>query len=46
LIKAGGRKIRFEIRELIISILNEEEMPEELKESITLDNKFQKLLCL
>ena len=34
LIAAGGRKIRFEIHELIISIWNKEEMPEEWKESI------------
>ena len=34
LIKAGGRKIRSEIHKLIISIWNEEELPEEWKESI------------
>jgi len=34
LIKAGGRKIRSEIHEFIISIWNKEEMPEEWKESI------------
>jgi len=34
LIKAGGRKICFEIHKLIISIWNEEELPEEWKESI------------
>jgi hypothetical protein len=34
LIKARGKIIRYEIYELIISIRNEEEMPEEWKESI------------
>jgi hypothetical protein len=34
LIKAGGRKIRSEIHEIIIFIWNKEEMPEEGKESI------------
>ena len=34
LIKAGGRKIRCEIHKLIISIWNEEELPEEWKELI------------
>jgi hypothetical protein len=34
LIKAGGRTIRCAINKLIISIWNEEELPEEWKESI------------
>jgi hypothetical protein len=34
LIKAGGRTIRCEIRRLICSIRNMEELPEEWKESI------------
>jgi hypothetical protein len=34
LIEAGGRTIRFEIRKLIISIWNKEEMPEDWKDSI------------
>ena len=34
LIKAGGRIIRSDIRKLIISIWNKEELPEERKESI------------
>ena len=34
LIKAGGRTILYEIHELIISIWNKEELPEEWKESI------------
>ena len=34
LIKAGDRKIRSEIHKLIISFWNEEELPEEWKESI------------
>ena len=34
LIKAGGRTIHYEIHELIISIWNKEELPEEWKESI------------
>jgi len=34
LIKAGGKTIRCEIRKLIISIWNKEELPEEWKESI------------
>jgi len=38
LIKAGGRKFRFEIHELIISIWNKEEMPEKCKESIIVSN--------
>jgi len=33
LIKAGGRTIRYEIHELIISIWNKQESPEEWKES-------------
>ena len=33
LIKAGGRTIRCEIRKLIISIWNKEELPDEWKES-------------
>jgi hypothetical protein len=36
LIKGGGRKIRYEIHKLIISIVNKEELPEEWKESKTL----------
>ena len=35
LIKAGGRKICCEIRKLIISIWNKEELPDEWKASIT-----------
>ena len=35
LIKAGDRTIRFEIHKLINSIWNEEELPQEWKESIT-----------
>jgi len=34
LIKASGRTIRFEIHKLIIYIWNNEELPEEWKESI------------
>jgi hypothetical protein len=34
LIKAGGRTICYEIRKLIISIWNNEELPEDWKESI------------
>ena len=34
LIKAEGRKIHYEIHKLIISIWNDEELPEEWKESI------------
>jgi len=34
LIKAGGRTVHCEIRKLIISIWNKEELPEEWKESI------------
>jgi hypothetical protein len=34
LIKAGGRTIRFEIHNLINSIWNREELPQEWKESI------------
>jgi len=34
LIKAGCRKIRYEIHKLIISIWNKEELPEEWKELI------------
>jgi hypothetical protein len=34
LIKAGGKTIRCEIHKLVISIWNEEELPEEWKESI------------
>ena len=34
LIKAGDRKIRYEIHTLIISFWNKEELPEEWKESI------------
>ena len=34
LIKAGGRTIRFAIHKLIIYIWNNEELPEEWKESI------------
>ena len=34
MIKEGGRTIRDEIHELIISIWNKEELPEEWKESI------------
>ena len=34
MIKAGGRTIRYEIHNRIISILNKEELPEEWKESI------------
>jgi hypothetical protein len=34
LFKVGGRKIRYEIHKLIISIWNKEELPEEWKESI------------
>ena len=34
MIKAEGITIRYEIHKLIISILNKEELPEELKESI------------
>ena len=34
LIKAGGRTVCYEIRKLIISIRNKEELPEEWKESI------------
>jgi hypothetical protein len=33
-IKAGGRTIRYAVHELIISIWNKEELPEEWKESI------------
>jgi len=36
LIETGGTTIRYEIHELIISILNKEEYPEEWKESIIL----------
>ena len=36
LIKAGGRTIRYEIRKLINSVWNKEELPEEWKESIIL----------
>ena len=35
LIKAGGRKISYEIHKIIISIWNKEELREEWKESIT-----------
>ena len=35
LIKARGRKIRYKIHKLIISIWNKEELPEKLKESIS-----------
>jgi hypothetical protein len=35
LIKAGGRIIRSEVHELIISISNKEELPDEGKESVT-----------
>jgi hypothetical protein len=35
LIRAGDRKIRYEINKLIYSILSEDELPEEWKESIT-----------
>jgi hypothetical protein len=34
LIKAGGRTIRSEIHELLISIWNKEELPEKWKESV------------
>ena len=34
LIKEGGRKIRYQIHKLIVSIWNKEELPEEWKESI------------
>jgi len=34
LIKPGGKKISYEIRKLVISIWNKEELPEEWKESI------------
>jgi hypothetical protein len=34
LIKAGGRRICYEIHKLIISIWNKEELPEEWKESV------------
>ena len=36
LIKARGRKIRYEIHKLIFSIWNKEKLPEEWKESIIL----------
>jgi hypothetical protein len=38
LIKAGGRTFGGEIHKLIISIWNEEELPEEWKESIIVSN--------
>ena len=34
LIKEGGRKIRYQIHKLIVSVWNKEELPEEWKESI------------
>jgi hypothetical protein len=45
--EAGGRKFRSEIRELIISIWNKEEIPEEWKESIivSIHKKGNKTVC-
>jgi hypothetical protein len=47
LIKTGGRKIRSEIRKLIISVWNKEELPEEWKKSISLSvyKKGDKMNC-
>ena len=46
MIKAGGRTIRYVIHTLINSIWNEEELPEERKESITVpDKKGDKMDC-
>jgi len=47
LIKAGGRKIRYEIHKLINSISNKEELPEEWKELIIVpvDTKGDKTDC-
>jgi len=47
MVETGGRKFRSEIRELIISIWNKEEMPEEWKESIivSIHKKGNKTVC-
>jgi len=47
LIKAGGRKIPYEIYKLIISVWKKEELPEEWKEStfVPINKKGDKTNC-